>query len=844
MRDVNTAAPAVPAASRKKNQSRFWPPALVALAGVAAYANSLSGPFVLDDIESIVSNPTIRHLSPIWSALWGPVRTGTGGRPVLNLSYAVNYFLGRLNVWGYHAGNLAIHVLAGLALYGIARRTLPRLLGGSPANPSPAVGRDAPESAPHSTTLLALSLAIIWTVHPLQTEAVTYVSQRAESLMGLFYLLTLYYFIRYAEDGRMGKAVCSVVFCALGMATKEVMVTAPVVVLLYDRTFVSGTFPDAWRRRWRYYLALASPWILLGYLLKDVGERGVGIDLKGPWWEYPLMESRVVLRYLGLAVWPHPLVLDYGRDVIRQTWAVAPYVAAILLILAAAAWAITRPLGRRPTARALGFAGAWTFLIMAPTSSFIAVAGQPMAEHRMYLPLAAVVAAAVLGLHSLLGRRSLPVLAALAVACGCLTYQRNRAFSSEEGIWKDTVAKCPQNYRAHAYLGYALAKIPGRLDEEVSQYQEALRLKPDFAEAHNNLGNTLEKIPGRQDDAIAQYEEALRLKPDMAEAHRNLGYVLAKIPGRLDEAIAHAREALRIRPDFAEAHVTLGIALESAGRVAEAVAEYEEALRLKPDDPEAHDYLGSALAKIPGRLNDAIPHFEEAVRLFPKSAEMRNNLGNVLKKIPGRLDEAIAQYEEALRLKPDSSEIHNNLGNALEDVPGRLNDAIAQFGEALRLKPDLAEAHRNMADSLDKIPGRLNEEIAQYEEALRLKPDDPEAHNNLGNALARRPARLDEAIVQYGEALRLKPDFAEAHNNRGHALMAVPGRLNEAVAEYEEALRLKPDIAQIHLNLAIALLELPGQTHEAALHLKAALRLEPGNSQAHEILSRIEAREP
>src|ERR1019366_5196720 len=221
----------------------------------------------------------------------------------------------------------------------------------------------------------------------------------------------------------------------------------------------------------------------------------------------------------------------------RPTWAAAPYVAVNLLLFAAAAWALVRPVQRGRGVRALGFAWAWVFLILAPTSSVVAVAGQPMAEDRLYpppaagaggggvvggagqpvaeprmsLPLAAVAAVVVLGLHSLLGRRSPPVLLSLAVALGWLTWQRNGIYGSEERIWSDTVAKCPENVRAHNNPGLALERIPGRSDEAIAQYEEALRLDPKYEEAHNNLGIALEKMPGRLDEAIAQYEEALRL---------------------------------------------------------------------------------------------------------------------------------------------------------------------------------------------------------------------------------------------------------------------------------------------------------------------------------------------
>jgi len=754
--------PQVSAEPEGSRLRRFWPPAVIAFAGVTAYANSLAGPFVFDDLDAVVGNPTIRHLGRIGIVLRAPASTVTGGRPVMNLSYALNYASGGLSVWGYHAVNLAIHILAGLTLYGIVRRTLRRSNG------------------------LAFAVALIWTVHPLQTEAVTYISERAESLMGLFYFLTLYAFIRKADAAARRvptreAAECrfhlqgigvwgwlSLAACLLGMATKEVMVTAPVAVLLYDRTFVSGTFREAWRRHGRYYAGLAASWLFLGWLMTGFHERIAGLDQTGNWWDYALTESRVIPRYLALSVWPHPLVFDYGSVAGHATWSAAPWVAAVFLLLGATVWALAKNFRiEKPGAalgtnsevrflRALGFAGAWVFLILAPTSSVVPLFAQPMAEHRMYLPLAGVVAVVVCGAYAawdgLAGRSGIlplppeatrrnaastfipPItLAIVAVTCVVLTRQRNATYASAESLWSDTVAKRPGNGRAHCSLGNAL-----------------------YAE-------------GRTAEAMAEYGEALRLAPDDPEAYCDLG-----------------------------------IALNAQGRAAEAIVQYEAALSLKPDFVEARCNLANALA-----------------------AE-------------GRMAEAIAQSEEALRLKPDYAEAHNNLGCELQVTPGRLNDAIAEYEQALRLKPDYAEAQLNLGNALNAA-GRPTEAIEVFEQALRLAPDGAEAHYGLGNALIAAGLASD-AISQYQEAVRLRPDYAEAHNNLGNALNAA-GRVPEAIDHYQQALRLRP-AAAVYLNLASALLKLPGRAGEAAAQLQSALQLDPGNAAARQLLDRIRAFPP
>jgi tetratricopeptide (TPR) repeat protein len=801
----------MPLESRKRKLFlQYLPPALIVVAGLAAYSNSFLAPFTFDDEVSITTNPTIRHLLPLWSTLWAPLTSGTAGRPVLNLSFALNYAAGGLNVWGYHAANLAIHLLAGLILFAIVRRTLPKCRGTLPVGSSFAAASDPGGIGLGSDTAIAFAIALLWTIHPLQTEAVTYVSQRAESLMGLFYLATVLGFIRYADGEGAKYAFLSVFACFLGMATKEVMVTAPILVLLYDRTLISGTFGAAWRRRRWYYMGLLGTWILLAFLMGDMRQRGVGFGLGGKWWEYSLMESRVVVRYLGLAVWPHPLILDYGLRVSRQTWAIAPYVVVSLLLVASAAFALSRPVRRGQGIRAAGFTGSCVFLLLAPTSSVIAVVGQPMAEHRMYLPLIAIAAFAVLGIKRLAGRGYLLIVVSLAFVLGFLTWRRNEAYLSLESLWRDTVVEYPYSDRAHFNLGCALQPLQGKLDEAIAEYEQALKLNPDYLQARVNLGTALERIPGRVNEAVAQFEQALRFNPNSPQAHVNLGSALERIPGRINEAIA----------------------------------EYEEALRLNPDNPQAHLNMGTALERIPGRINDAVAQYEQALRLVPESAEAHYSLGSALGRIPGQEGATIFQYDEALRLNPGYAKAHNNLGTVLEKMPGKLNEAVSHFEQALLLEPDFAEAHYNLGCALGEIPGNLQGAIREYREALRLKPDYAKAHNNLASALARSPGRLDEAISQFREALRLEPDFAEAHFNLANALVNEPGGLNEAASQYEEALRLSPDSLAFHFNLAMTLMQIPGRSAEAATHLRAVLRIQPNNDRARHFLSTLAAQGP
>jgi len=237
---------------------------------------------------------------------------------------------------------------------------------------------------------LALAAALLWTLHPLQTECVTYLSQRAETLMGLFYLLTLYAVIRGSQGpwSAVWYAVAAAA-CLLGMASKEIMASAPLCVLLYDRAFLAGSWRAAWRRRWKLYLALGGTWLYLGYLILTAHGRGgtVGFGLPITPWQHLRNQFVAICLYLRLAVWPHPLVLDYLGFWVHRFGEAAPYAVVVAGLLAATLAA----LWRRPK---VGFLGAWFFLVLAPSSSVFPLV-ETVAEHRMYLPLAALVVGAV-----------------------------------------------------------------------------------------------------------------------------------------------------------------------------------------------------------------------------------------------------------------------------------------------------------------------------------------------------------------------------------------------------------------------------------------------------------------
>lgn len=550
-------------------------PLLLVAAAVAAYHNSFSGPFIFDDFHAVVDNPNVRRLWPITAAMDAPPGSAVAGRPLVSLTLAMNYAIGGLNVRGYHAVNLVLHIAAGLVLYGLVRRTL--LL-------EPLRRRYGA-----SADVVAAAVALLWIVHPLTTDTVTYISNRSEGLAGLFMLLALYACNRSADAPR--RAIwrpAVVVAAALGVMSKEVAAVTPLLVLLYDRAFLAGSFAGALRERRWMYAGLAATWLVTIALLMSVdlvsksGKRGDAITP----WRYLLTQSGAIVHYLRLCVWPRPLVVDY------DDWPIAHALPQVLVpalavtaMLAATIWALVRRPG-------IGFVAAAFFVVLAPTSSFLPLGTEVVAERRMYLPLAAVVTLAVLAVARIAPRRTGVATAAfVAVVFSVMTVQRNAVYATAISIWADNVAHRPNNTRARTSLGVALA-ANRQNDEAIRQYRIVLDRRPADADAHYNLANVL--LRERPAEAIAHYQRAVALRPDQPRLRNNYGVALAQT-GRLDQAEQQFREAIRLRPGLPDPHASLARLLLMKNDVDGAIAEYEKALDCDPDFAVARQGLAAAL---------------------------------------------------------------------------------------------------------------------------------------------------------------------------------------------------------------------------------------------------------
>lgn len=512
-------------------------PHLLALIVAAVFANSFWGVFVFDEYSSITRNETIRHLWPLDCMFKYPNNT----RPVIGLSFAINYAIHQHHFWSYHLFNFAIHLTGALALYGIALRTF--------------LSKRLKERYGHDAVRLAFFIALFWAIHPLQTASVTYVVQRCESLMGMFFLLTLYCAIRSVDSPQSDYwMVASIYFCAMGMGCKQVMVAAPLIVLLYDRAYLSGSIKDALLKRAFLYLGFCVACLILlsSFIVKPPGgaSAGFGITCVTPY-HYALTQCAVIPHYLSLSFWPSTLCLDYVWPFATSAREVWP---GILLLGALALATLYGTIRNKPW----GFVGAWFFVILAPSSSIMPIQ-DAIFEHRMYLPLAAIAAVFVVCVHGLIRtliergfsagaveRASAAVFFSLILALSVRTIIRNHDYCSESRIWRKVVALYPESQRATNNLGNALAVEGSSLtgpdarkihEESVHWFEECARINPNYADAQFNLGvelNVLEK----KEDAIRHYKRALEINPDYENANAYMADILVEL-NRFEEAIPH-----------------------------------------------------------------------------------------------------------------------------------------------------------------------------------------------------------------------------------------------------------------------------------------------------------------
>ena len=697
----------------------------IAIAVFAANSNALNGPFLFDDDWSIVNNPSIRSLTPLSKSLWGPRDTPTAGRPVVNLSFAFNYSFGRLDVVCYHLANVLLHVINATLLFALIRRTI--------------ANSHWSQHWRGMASTMAFTISLLWALHPLQTEVVTYVTQRTELLMAFFLLATLYS-ARLAWEAKTLFASVSwnlicVASCALGMASKEVMVVAPILVVLYDMAVFNRSLSTLMKRRLPLYLCLAATWgILAALLLSSPRSLSVGFGLTIQPHEYFTTQMWAITRYLWLAFWPADLCGDYGSFKITDLRSWLPSFFLISFLVGICIWSWFRwPI--------LSFLGGCFFLILAPTSSIVPIVSEPIAERRMYLPLASILCLFTIGLVAIARRwiaadskqpnctfKASSFLIVFALIIGfiyaCTTYSRNRVFQSEIAFWKDVTQKHPHNPRAFNNLGSAYYKKQ-QPELAMASFRRSIEIEPSTAEAQMNIGN-LFLVQNDFVNSRHHLDLALQLNPRHAHAITKLG-IWHSVQGDTERALEYFNQAIAIDPSLAEAIQLRGDILFNQGRLEEAIHDFKAIAEANPDSSPAFDKLGNAyLAK--NEFDQAAENFLIAIRIDPKSSSAYSNLGTVWAR-KGEFQAAAVWFENAVKLDPLLSDALYNLGNCYALLE-RTQDAIATYLKYLSLQPNDVSAWFALGKAYLR-QGQISKARESFERVLQLKPDAIEAQQEL-----------------------------------------------------------------------------------------------------------------
>ena len=556
------------------------------------YSSSLEGPFVLDDGSNIKDNPAIRLTRLSWSGLIDAAsKSPLSNRPLAYISFALNYYHHSYRTVGFRLVNILIHMSAGLFLFLFIKTTL---------------GLPALASRFENSRWLAYITVLIWLVHPLHIQSVTYIVQRMNSMSSMFYVLSMLCYARarltQSPIFKWLLAAACLMSGILALGTKETAATLPCFILLYEWFFFQDLSREWLKRQLPFLIGVFI--LLVGVSLIYLGDHPFAKILSR--YEFRnftltqrvLTEFRVVILYLSLLIYPHPnrLNLDYDFPLSHSLIDPLTTLLALVAIIGLLTWSLC--LAKKD--RLISFCLLWYFGNLVIESSIIGL--ELVFEHRTYLPSMMIVLMAAILTDRYLRSNILKIatVCAIALVFSAWTYERNIIWSNPVSLWSDVVKKSPQKVRAHNNLGNAL-KNQGKIEEAIAHFNKALQINPGYAKAHNNLGTALAS-QGKTAEAIKQFGIALYINPGYAAAHSNIGVALAG-QNELEKAIFHFREALRLQPDYAKVHSNLGAALVRQGKLQEALEHFYTALRLKPDDVQTYKNLQICLKLIKQNKN-------------------------------------------------------------------------------------------------------------------------------------------------------------------------------------------------------------------------------------------------
>jgi len=644
--------------------------AALAAATLAVFWGARHCEFVnYDDPAYIISNEALQHGLTARSAQWAfETSAASNWHPLTWLSHLADVSLYGMNPAGHHTTSILLHALNGVLLFLLLRSM------------TGALWRSA-------------FVAAVFALHPLRVESVAWVSERKDVLSTFFWMLTVWAYVRYANNLKFQISnfkfhyALALVFYALGLMAKPMLVTLPLILLLLDYWPLGRlTLGIGYLVKEKIpFFVLAAISSVVTFLVQRQGGSVAAIE------RMPMaarVENAFVsyVRYLEKMFWPARLSPLYPHPGYWPWWEVA---GVVVLLAAITAWVFRR--ARAQPYLVVGWF--WFGIMLLPAIGLVQVGIQSMADRYSYVACVGILIMLAWGANEWLKtqQRILEVAAVLALgACTLLTPRQVAYWRNSETLFQHAVEVTESNYLACNNLGTYLSDH-GEMERAMIYFQKSLAINSNYDEAHNNMGFALTSL-GRDREATNEFIKALSLNPHMTEAHNNLGIALGHL-GFSDAGIHEFQAALADNPHCAAAHNNYGVALAMRGQLDEAVVQFRLALADQENYLNAHTHLGNVLA-IKGDFEGAIREFNYCIRMNPKDAVAHNNLGNALLQ-RGSLEDAAAQYQIALMLKPENPEAHCNLGYCLTKL-GRRNEAEEQYVMALRQRPDYPEAQQQL----------------------------------------------------------------------------------------------------------------------------------------------------
>ena len=755
------------------------------------YYITLKGPYIFDDVPNITDNYHIR-LTQI--SLKGLMDAGfksiASNRPIPNISFALNFYFDEYNVFGYHLVNIIIHLLAGLFLFLVLRETLrisQKIQAGS-----------FPESIKPS--LLAYIVTIVWLVHPLQTESVTYIVQRMNSMASMFYVLSMWCYVRgrlTSGNWRWGFFAGCLISGLLAFGSKEMTATLPIFILFYEWYF----FQDL-DKSWIIKKILPVTFVVALFLLLTLLFQGSHplLGILGGYRLRPFTlsqrlftELRVVMLYISLIFFPLPMRLNLDYDFPLSLSLVDPVTTLFSFVFLFGIFVGAIVLAKKE--RLISFCILWFLGNLVIESSVIPL--ELVYEHRTYLPSMFFVLFIIVVFYRFVPmvKVRIGIISLIIVIFSLWTYQRNTVWSDEGDLQRDIVMKSPNKARCYNNLAVYYLKN-SKYEKGLDQLNKALELPKDDCPdlVYGNIGFAYLNM--------RQYEKAI--------------YYLNK-----------ATEFPTYSPKSNRARIFLGVAFEKTGRVSEAIVQYREAVKEDPTSQIAQNYLGRCLAKN-GMIEEGKAHIIEALRLDPAYDEAYNNIANIYLK-EGKTDEAISYYKEALAHNPLYADTYYNLG-IVRAEQGRDIEAIDYYTQAILIsKSYFPGARRNLAMLFYKR-GELQKAIEQCQQLQFVNLADAKVKEILAEALDRKN-KIDTKINQVRNAIERSPQDPKLYYQLGD-LLRMEGNFDDAIKSYEKVISIMPSFSQAYQQIAIVY-SLKGDNNRSGSYLRKSVDIDPNNPDSY-----------